>query len=259
MGGKDQHQCAQCGTKDDKLLMCSRCKDARYCSTECQNEHYSIHKGPCKAAAKGIKTVYYFKLEGESPGAVKRLFSSMEIKFHLEPIEDQATATQILNDPSTKIVLAVTPLIANTRHNLPLKKFIERSGILICCGQFSSLVRPLTANAFFKKLGFPWTFGGYCRTDDYVQLAANRFPNLPERYSNKAVRLAHVDPSERMYAPVENSRVQSMVFAATSVKTDEASVVLGKKSKGYLGYIGDVNDEEGSAIVVTRLCEELLR
>ena len=261
MGG--QHQCAQCGTKGDKLLICSRCKDARYCSAECQAKHYPIHKGPCRAAAKGMKIIYYFKFtDDEDLWAIditKCLRSKLQTKFHLEPIKDQATATQILNDPSTKIVLALTPWIATTKNNLPIKEFIERGGTLLCCGQFSNHIPPPVANDFFKKMGFPWTFGSYCRTDDYVQRAANRFSGLPGAYSNKATRLAHVDPSDRLYAPIESSRVQSMVFAPEPVKTDEASVVLAKKSKGYLGYTGDVNDEEGTAIVVTSICEGLLR
>ncbi|KAG7671948.1 hypothetical protein Ndes2526B_g07115 [Nannochloris sp. 'desiccata'] len=47
-----QQRCAQCGTRSDKLLMCARCKDAKYCSKKCQSEHFPVHKRPCKAAAR---------------------------------------------------------------------------------------------------------------------------------------------------------------------------------------------------------------
>jgi len=48
----NQQRCAQCGTRSDKLLTCARCKDAKYCSKECQIEHFPVHKGPCKAKKK---------------------------------------------------------------------------------------------------------------------------------------------------------------------------------------------------------------
>ncbi len=44
--------CVQCGkTKaahaPEKLKACSRCKAVKYCSVECQKEHWSIHKSGC--------------------------------------------------------------------------------------------------------------------------------------------------------------------------------------------------------------------
>ena len=48
----NQEQCAHCGMTSDKLQTCSRCKDTKYCSKECQKAHFPTHKGPCKAAAQ---------------------------------------------------------------------------------------------------------------------------------------------------------------------------------------------------------------
>jgi hypothetical protein len=40
--------CVNCGgTPEGKLLMCSLCKVARYCSLECQRSHWSDHKRHC--------------------------------------------------------------------------------------------------------------------------------------------------------------------------------------------------------------------
>jgi MYND finger len=266
MADEDQQRCANCGTTGEKLLRCSRCKTVRYCSTECQAEHYPTHKGPCKAAAKAReKTIYYFKTEDDEDlwalGVCEHLFATLNSKFRLVPIVDRGAAVRVLKDPNTKIVLAVTPWVTKRKANLPLKEFLERGGALFCCGQFSNTIRPLKADEFFQKMGFPWKFGSYCRTDDQLTpAAAAKFSNMPQSYSNKATRLADVNPSDRIYAPTADSRVQSMVFAAEPVKTDQASVVLAKCfDNGYFGYIGDVNDEAESAIVVANICEWLQR
>jgi hypothetical protein len=55
---RDKHNkpnvCAGCGTNATKggesLLVCSRCKDRKYCSLECQKLHWKVHKKLCEPA-----------------------------------------------------------------------------------------------------------------------------------------------------------------------------------------------------------------
>jgi hypothetical protein len=42
--------CAQCGTRAGKLMACTRCRAASYCSGKCQKLHYPAHKEGCRAA-----------------------------------------------------------------------------------------------------------------------------------------------------------------------------------------------------------------
>ncbi len=42
--------CAQCGTTSGKLMACTRCRAASYCSGKCQKLHYPAHKEGCRAA-----------------------------------------------------------------------------------------------------------------------------------------------------------------------------------------------------------------
>ena len=43
--------CAQCGSTAGKLMACTRCRAASYCSGKCQKLHYPAHKVGCRAAA----------------------------------------------------------------------------------------------------------------------------------------------------------------------------------------------------------------
>ncbi|KAB8218904.1 hypothetical protein BDV33DRAFT_204950 [Aspergillus novoparasiticus] len=57
------------------------------------------------------------------------------------------------------------------------------------------------------------------------------------------------------YITDDDSVVQSMVFPATKVNTaGETAVALAKVGTGNLGYVGDVNAEEGSNAVVLAMC-----
>ena len=44
--------CAQCGTTAGKLMACTRCRAASYCSGKCQKLHYPAHKAGCRAALR---------------------------------------------------------------------------------------------------------------------------------------------------------------------------------------------------------------
>ena len=46
--------CAQCGTTSGKLMACTRCRAASYCSGKCQKLHYPAHKVGCRAAGAGV-------------------------------------------------------------------------------------------------------------------------------------------------------------------------------------------------------------
>eukprot|EP00584_Thalassiosira_punctigera_P015980 CAMPEP_0172561026 /NCGR_PEP_ID=MMETSP1067-20121228/91244_1 /TAXON_ID=265564 ORGANISM="Thalassiosira punctigera, Strain Tpunct2005C2" /NCGR_SAMPLE_ID=MMETSP1067 /ASSEMBLY_ACC=CAM_ASM_000444 /LENGTH=385 /DNA_ID=CAMNT_0013350975 /DNA_START=162 /DNA_END=1319 /DNA_ORIENTATION=+ len=41
-------KCWNCGSSDDGLRRCNSCKDARYCSRECQVDHWKEHKAFCR-------------------------------------------------------------------------------------------------------------------------------------------------------------------------------------------------------------------
>ena len=44
---ENNEKCDSCDATGCKLMNCSRCSHAKYCSKECQRSHYSEHKTDC--------------------------------------------------------------------------------------------------------------------------------------------------------------------------------------------------------------------
>jgi MYND finger len=42
--------CAACSAAPKKLLVCGRCRRARYCNGDCQRTHWTVHSLECKSA-----------------------------------------------------------------------------------------------------------------------------------------------------------------------------------------------------------------
>ena len=47
----DLNMCTYCGTGDDNLKVCTRCKFAKYCNANCQKKHWKMK------ASLGLKTL----------------------------------------------------------------------------------------------------------------------------------------------------------------------------------------------------------
>ncbi|KAF1365098.1 hypothetical protein EJ07DRAFT_161210 [Lizonia empirigonia] len=54
-------ECAACSTRNGHgptaLLQCAKCKDRKYCSSECQKKHWKIHKKVCRPEKLGLLSV----------------------------------------------------------------------------------------------------------------------------------------------------------------------------------------------------------
>ena len=78
--------------------------------------------------------------------------------------------------------------------------------------------------------------------------------SLPQDYSQKAVFLKNVPTAAAVYRPSGFSTTESHVFAAAPVNTAQTPIVFAKVGEGWLGYVGDVNNEAGSQSVVLAMC-----
>ncbi|KAI1120891.1 hypothetical protein F5Y10DRAFT_113679 [Nemania abortiva] len=114
---------------------------------------------------------------------------------------------------------------------------LRRGSTVVLAACFSSFVNEAQFNRCFAKAGLPWKRGGYYRTD--VSL---RTGNIDERlntqllstYSQKALYVKGVARSDVWY----------------SGDRDEVAVAFTKVGNGMLGYVGDVNGEDGSKAVI---------
>jgi hypothetical protein len=140
--------------------------------------------------------------------------------------------------------------------------YVRSGGTVIFCCNFSSFIRPPHFNWFFRtKLDLPWEFGDYHRTTVHLNRSnlratqiLNHHPGVLESYSQKAVFLKNVDLSAMVYRPSEDSRIESYVFPPERVNLEQTPVALTSYGEGWLGYVGDVNGEEGSDEIVLAMC-----
>ncbi len=79
--------------------------------------------------------------------------------------------------------------------------------------------------------------------------------SLPNKYSQKAVFLTNVASDDSVYRPSSDSVTQSHVFLPEPANPNEAAVAFTKVGEGWLGYIGDVNNEQGSQAVILSMLE----
>ena len=79
--------------------------------------------------------------------------------------------------------------------------------------------------------------------------------SLPNQYSQKALFLANVASNDSVYCPSSESVTQSRVFLPEPANPNEAAVAFTKVGEGWLGYIGDVNNELGSQAVLLSMLE----
>lgn len=202
----------------------------------------------------------------------KEEFQDKMSSHMLRALRSRASVVQVTNpkDASSKItslvpttVLITTADIANKKHallNSKLHQYVIAGGTVIFCGQFCNMISPPDFDEFFLDSWMKvWKFGDYHRST--YSLNPQRHPKLrdgrlPQSYCVKAVHVkGTILPSEMVYISTEESKIQSRVFAPSSAhKPNQSPVLFTTHADGYLGYIGDVNQEEATTDVVMGMC-----
>ncbi|KAL9591476.1 MAG: hypothetical protein Q9179_007684 [Wetmoreana sp. 5 TL-2023] len=183
------------------------------------------------------------------------LQSQIDTKYSTTEVKSAAAVKPLLSSPSLKAILVVDGGLSGgrcTALQTQLARYIKAGGTLIFCCLFSSFVSPLNADRLWSNFAMPWKFGDYHRSTFYLsQKATPAFGNqraatLEREYSMKAVHLKDSTVDSKIYVPLEQSRVESMVFAPRPVDQSQSPAVWAKCGEGWLGFIGDVNNEQGS-------------
>ena len=81
MGTNESHPCAHCGKVAN--LVCAGCKEARYCSNQCQKESWGSHKTPC-SAARARKAIYR---AGDLAKAVSQIFNRATYRTNIKEMK----------------------------------------------------------------------------------------------------------------------------------------------------------------------------
>ncbi|SJL04759.1 uncharacterized protein ARMOST_08129 [Armillaria ostoyae] len=189
---------------------------------------------------------------------LSHLLSALKARITTKQALTENSALQLLSSSNLVGVLVTDAAIASRKHTNVLTKLVEwtkAGGCVVVGGMFSGNINGTDMGRFFgSSWGLPWRMGSYHRTTfsrNEENSTVKQNPSLPSSYSMKAVHLSGVDSSVALYKATMNSRVESLVFAATPVQNlAEAPVAQTRVGKGYFGYLGDVNGEDLSTPVV---------
>ncbi|KAH8589799.1 U1biquitin-specific peptidase-like protein [Bisporella sp. PMI_857] len=128
-----------------------------------------------------------------------------------------------------------------------LVDYARAGGTVIFGFHCSSFVRPNDLARFFKETwSVNWQSGAYTRSMLSLNHRANpvfmsrRGPNLPQQFSMKALHLIGTRAEDRIYISSPGSTESPAVFA--------------KYGDGNLGWIGDVNTEDGTTELILTMC-----
>lgn len=191
-------------------------------------------------------------IEGITDGIYGDLWSKIDARFTTSKIKTRAQAKDFLSSdsalPRRAIIVADGAVADNKQWKEVLEdlvQFTKRGGLVIFGCNFSSFVRPNSFNSMFQKtFELSWTTGDYCRRTYQISQDAklllesewNCSLRLSKEYSMKAVSIRNVPKSQHLYTSQENS--------------SESPIIFTKYGGGFIGYIGDVNNEEGSEAVL---------
>jgi hypothetical protein len=187
----------------------------------------------------------------------EHFLSTLRSKIRVIQALKARKALQCLADTNLKAVYVADEGINKSKNSGVLSCLIEwvnAGGIAVVGSLFPTLANRPEFERFFKKWGVPWKMGDYLRTTFVLNPSTHQLSshsaNLTTPYCIKAVQLKGVDAKDVLYAPTEDSRLQSHVFAPSPVDLSNVPVAYTRIGDGFLGYIGDVNAEEESTSVI---------
>ncbi|RDX50681.1 hypothetical protein OH76DRAFT_1471353 [Lentinus brumalis] len=194
-----------------------------------------------------------------------QLYRGLMRNAYVTEVCNAIDAVAALSDPSPPGAVIVTDgAIMEASHSAVLQKLVEytkNGGILVFGVNFSNFFPQNKAREFFQRWELPWDSGDYYRTTFALNHAGIPSPlssaALVPSFSMKALHLKNVAPEHAVYYATTNSRVESLVFAPTKITAQQATqtpAAFAPVGEGFLGYVGDVNGEQGSIRLTIEMC-----
>lgn len=213
------------------------------------------------STSKPLVLVFSLSAFSDDDGMDAQLLHHLRTKSQVEVVKARDLALRWLSkNPQPQAILLADEYVTEKGQEPLLKKLAEyaKSGGTIVFGcRFSTFVKPLAMEAMFQRiLGLPWARGSYHRTTFALNRRVENISvdSLSPSYSMKAMHLKNVAPAASVYLPTETSKIQSFVFAPDPVRDlQETPAAFAKVGEGYVGFVGDVNDEEQTTPLLTAM------
>jgi hypothetical protein len=207
-------------------------------------------------------TIFLLSLENEPffDTMFARLIDAIAAKATLKRATKAAAALDFLSANTPSAIFITDPGLLKAANSAILERvvsYVRGGGTAVIGGLFSGFVQPLDLGDWFRsQWGLLWQYAEYHRTTVHLNPHAQRVPQLglPAAYSQKAVFLKNVGSNASWYLPLDDSMTESHAFPPQSVDDRQTPVAFTALGYGWLGYIGDVNAEQGSDAVVLAMC-----
>lgn len=188
----------------------------------------------------------------------KLLKTHANVEYATTPNAARDFFNRSVNKPAA-VLSADESLTISTRLTLAHEaaSYVRSGGTLIFMGLFSSFVRPTDMELLFSKFDLPWAVGNYHRTACALNPTMTLLDTagMASSYSQKAVHVKNVQQSNAVYLPTSESRIESAVFAPSSVEDrTQAPAAFSSVGEGKVGFVGDVNNEDDTPTMVLRMC-----
>ncbi|KAG5641145.1 hypothetical protein DXG03_005884 [Asterophora parasitica] len=198
-------------------------------TTQRAQSYYRAIISSCGAATEDYKRPTLTALRDTIP--VKTAVSVKEALTHLA-------------SPNLAGVFVADAALVERKHSQVLAKlvpYVKAGGSVVFGGSFSSFVSPHDLATFFaNNWGVNWRSGSYHRatfTINRQHYVAESNPGLPTAYSMKALHVTGITLAASVYHELGASPIESPVVQIPC-------------GSGHMGYIGDVNWENGSISVL---------
>ena len=189
------------------------------------------------------------------------IFEHLKQRGKVEVIESRERASRrISTQPRPQAVLLTDGYITEPGQDKlreEVAEYARQGGTVVLCCQFSSFVSGDAMEALLQQtFGLPWTHANYYRSTFSLNMNSRNIDvtSLPLAYSMKAVTLDNVPSTAAVLIDTGESTNEPLASVAIPAGTvGGVSVAFAEVGKGYLGYVGDVNNEEPTSHVVSSM------
>jgi hypothetical protein len=196
------------------------------------------------------------------------LIDRLRLRAVLTEVTTPEASLEFLKSNNPQAIFVTDQAVTEEKHsavNEAVKTYVLNGGTAVLAGHFGSFMRPdVTTRWFSATWGLPWKCRDYHRTTVYLNWEAHGVPlNVLEHfYSQKATFLENVSPKAAWYVPSGEDLDESTLnqFTGNSYLSPrsrqglQTPVAYAAVGRGYLGFLGDVNNEEGSILVILAMC-----